>query len=408
MTATRAPAHSPLLSAILAASAVLALSACAPHSAAVRLAREDAVYATQVLDRAPQQGFAPGSFHIGEIHAAEARRDPAASALLREGVIEYARAQHGLSLPARARPAAWGEAPAPYDAAAELDAALARRQFRAWLDAQPPPSPIYHDLQQAYAAILAHPQATQPQATQPAAAQAGAVTPALLRANLERLRWLPREEPATRVDVNIASATLIYVVDGQAKLTMRTASGKPGDETPMLTSKIDSIVLNPPWNVPANIAAAELMPKGEDYLAAHGFVASETGGLVQNPGPESALGLVKFDFANPYSVYLHDTPSKAAFDKAGRAVSHGCVRLERAMDLANLLLAQEPGWSPQRVADTVATQQTTTVKLHAPVAVRLLYLTAVPSGGRIAVLPDVYGWDAALLRLMDQGAGAKA
>lgn len=382
----------------LTAPAALGLEACAPRSAAAKLAQADASYAIAVLDRAPEQGFAPGSFHIREIHAAQARRDPAASGLLRAGVIEYARAQHGLSLPARSRPAAWGEAPPPYDAAAELDAALARGQFRPWLDSQPPPSPLYRALQQAYAAALAGPQA----------GASGAVTPALLRANLERLRWLPREEPATRVDVNIASATLIYVVDGQPKLTMRTASGKPGDETPMLTSKIDAIVLDPPWNVPEAIAANELTPKGPEYLAEHGFVTNDAGRLVQQPGPGSALGLVKFEFANPYAVYLHDTPSKAAFDKAGRAVSHGCVRLERAMDLANLLLANEPGWSPERVADVVASQQTTTVKLHTPVPVRLLYMTAVPSAGGIAVLPDIYGWDADLLTRLDRGAGEPA
>jgi murein L,D-transpeptidase YcbB/YkuD len=378
------------------------LGACAPRSAGARLARDDARYAIAVLDRAPEQGFAPGSFHIREIHAAQDRRDPAASRLVRAGVIEYARAQHGLSLPARSRPAAWGAAPPPYDAAAELDAALSQGRFRPWLDSQPPPSPLYRALQQAYAAALAGSQAA------PQTAQAGSAAPALLRANLERLRWLPREEPATRVDVNIASATLIYVVDGQPRLTMRTASGKPGDETPMLTSKIDAIVLDPPWNVPETIAANELMPKGPDYLAEHGFVTNEAGRLVQQPGPGSALGLVKFEFANPYAVYLHDTPSKAAFGQSGRAVSHGCVRLERALDLANLILAGEPGWSPERVAEVIASEQTTTVKLRQPVPVRLLYLTAVPSAGGIAVLPDVYGWDADLLRRLDQGAGVRA
>ena len=193
--------------------------------------------------RQPEQGFAPGSFHIREIHAAEDRHDPTVSALLRAGVIEYARAQHGLSIPARDRPAAWGEAPPAYDAASELDAALSRRQFRSWLDSQPPSSPLYRTLQAAYAA------SRKPDHEPETAASGNA---ALLRANLERLRWLPRAEPATRVDVNIASATLIYLEDQQPRLTMRTASGKPGDETPMLTSTIKSIVLNPPWNVPAH------------------------------------------------------------------------------------------------------------------------------------------------------------
>jgi len=202
--------------------------------------------------------------------------------------------------------------------------------------------------------------------------------------------------------------SLIYLVDGQPRLTMKTASGKPGDETPILTSKIDHIVLNPPWNVPKEIAEKELLPTGEDYLAAHGFATKDDGGLVQPPGPDSALGLVKFDFDNPYAVYLHDTPSKAAFDRGGRAVSHGCVRLEHAMDLANLLLANQPGWSPEHVQEVIASGQTTTIALSHPVAVRLFYLTAVPQDGQIVLAPDIYGWDAPVLELLDRAALAPA
>ena len=380
--------------ALLLAPLVLPQVACSPRPAGRRLAQADADLALKVLDRAPEHGFPSGAFQVREIHAAVARKDPQASALLRAGVIASARAQHGLTLPAKARPAAWGEGPPPYDAAAELDAALANRNVPQWLAALPPPDPLYAQLQGAYAASLAQP---------PSPFQA------TLRANLERLRWLPRQAPApTRVDVNIASATLIYLVDGQPQLTMRTACGKPGDETPTLTSQIDDIVLNPPWNVPAGIANDELLPKGEDYLASHGFTTRDDGGLMQQPGPDSALGLVKFDFPNPYAVYLHDTPSKGAFDRSQRAVSHGCVRLERAMDLANLILGREAGWSPQRVADVVAAGQTTTVKLRSPVPVRLLYLTAVPQGtsqGQTLVpVPDLYGWDAELLQRLDRAA----
>jgi murein L,D-transpeptidase YcbB/YkuD len=355
------------------------------------LARADAKYAFQVLDRAPEHGFAPGSFNIAAVHAAEDRHDPKVSAMLRASVIVYARAQHGLLIPTKARPAAWGAAPKAYDPAPEMDAAMRQGQFHQWLDAQAPKSPLYQTLQQAYVAAAAQPQTPQ-----------GAARLARLRANLERLRWLPRDEPATRVDVNIASASLIYVSDGQPGLTMRTASGKPGDETPMLASKIDNIVLNPPWNVPDEIAANELVPKGPDYLASHGFVTTDAGRLQQKPGPDSALGLVKFDFDNPYAVYLHDTPAKAAFDRAGRAVSHGCVRLERAVDLANLLLANAPGWSPARVQEVIASRETTTVKLPRPVPVRLMYLTVVPGPSGLVDAPDIYNWDAPLLALLDR------
>ncbi|MBS0333526.1 MAG: L,D-transpeptidase family protein [Proteobacteria bacterium] len=370
------------------------LAACSGGASPDGLAKADGQYALQVLDHAPEQGFPKGAFDVGAIHAALDRRDEAqASALLRPAVIAYARAQHGVLIPAKSRPQAWGESAKPYDAATELDSALRAGRFRQWLDGQPPASPLYQALQKAYVATLA--QAQTPQTT------AYANT---LRANLERLRWLPRDEPATRIDVNIASMSLIYIVDGQPRLTMRTASGKPGDETPILTSTIDHIVLNPPWNVPKGIAEKELLPKGEAYLAAHGFETKDDGGLVQTPGPQSALGLVKFDFDNPYAVYLHDTPSKAAFDRDGRAVSHGCVRLEHALDLANLLLATQPGWSPQRVQQVIDGGQTTTIPLSHPVPVRLFYLTAVPQDGRIVLTSDIYGWDAPMLQLLDKAA----
>jgi murein L,D-transpeptidase YcbB/YkuD len=227
---------------------------------------------------------------------------------------------------------------------------------------------------------------------------------AQIRANLERLRWLPREEPATRVDVNTAAATFSYFVDGKPVLHMLAASGKPGDETPMLASNIDGIVLNPPWNVPQGIAQEELYPKeaaNPGYFAANGY-AVQDGRLVQEPSADSALGLVKFEFDNPYSVYLHDTPSKAAFARSRRAVSHGCVRLAQALTFAKLLLARETGWSAARVDQVLASGETTQVKLSHAVPVRLLYLTAYPEGGRIAFRPDVYGWDAELLRKLDR------
>lgn len=369
-----------------------ALAACGGPSGERALAKRDAKYALEVLERAPEHGFAPGSFRVRELKAAIEGKDPKAAALLRASIVDYARAQHGLAIPAKARPAAWGMKPPAYDAAAELNAALQGRRFREWIDALPPPASLYRTLQQSYVATL--------KAAKDAPQAMGAA--ATLRANLERLRWLPREEPATRVDVNIASATLLYVVDGQPRLSMRTACGKPGDETPMLTSKIDHIVLNPPWNVPETISTEELLPKGPEYLASHGFTTDEAGHLVQQPGPESALGLVKFDFDNPYAVYLHDTPAKGAFDRGMRAVSHGCVRLERALDLANLLLATEPGWSPQRISDVLASRETTTVKLGRPVTVRLMYLTAVPEAGTLRLVPDIYGWDAPVLQLLDR------
>jgi murein L,D-transpeptidase YcbB/YkuD len=227
---------------------------------------------------------------------------------------------------------------------------------------------------------------------------------AQIRANLERLRWLPRRAEPDRIEVNTAAGLVDVYRGGAHVLHMLAAAGKPGDETPILVSAVQSVVLNPTWNVPDGIAEEEILPKGPAYLQRLGFVENaEADGvrLVQKPGPQNALGQVKFLFDNRYSVYLHDTPARAAFAREQRSVSHGCVRLERAVDLARLLLSTEPGWSPQRVDEVLAGSETTEVKLQRPVPVMLAYMTAFAVNGGIAFRQDIYGWDAEVLRRLD-------
>lgn len=234
---------------------------------------------------------------------------------------------------------------------------------------------------------------------------------AQIRANLERLRWLPRQSQSDRIEVNTAAGLVDVYRDDQNVMHMLAASGKPGDETPILISNIETVVLNPTWNVPDTIAEKELLPKGAAYLQRMGFIqtaSSEGVKLTQKPGPQNALGQVKFLFPNRYAVYLHDTPARATFQREQRAVSHGCVRLERAVDLARLVLSTEPGWSAERIDDVLATGETTEVKLTQPLPVSLMYLTAFAVGDAIAFRKDVYGWDAEVLRRLDAGVGGAA
>lgn len=226
-----------------------------------------------------------------------------------------------------------------------------------------------------------------------------------IRANLERWRWLPRPLPATRVEVDAASGSMDYYLAGRPALHMLAAAGKPDDKTPMLVSAITQVEFNPPWRVPADIVRKELYPKearDHGYLRRNHFVRgiSAAAPLVQEPGPKSALGEVKFEFDNPYGVYLHDTPAKGAFEQAQRQVSHGCVRLERATDLAKTLLTPS-GWPPQQVDQAIAGQATSTVKLSGPTPVLLLYWTALVLNGKMNFREDFYGWDAVLVGLLD-------
>lgn len=224
-----------------------------------------------------------------------------------------------------------------------------------------------------------------------------------IKANMERWRWLPPELERNRVQVNIAAAVLTLFDGDQPVMSMKAVTGRPGDETPMLTSSIHSIVLNPPWNVPAGIATRELWPKEKaspGYLARNGFRVIDNGDgtkRLQQAAERSALGKYKFDFANPFAVYLHDTPAQAGFARFDRLASHGCVRLEKPGELADRLLSGTPEWPAETVDATVAAGKTVRAKLADPVAVYLLYWTAFASQtGVVGFRDDPYRWDGTL------------
>jgi murein L,D-transpeptidase YcbB/YkuD len=235
-------------------------------------------------------------------------------------------------------------------------------------------------------------------------------------ANMERWRWLPTELPADRIQVNIAAAVLTVFHEDSPVLSMRAATGRPGDETPMLESTIQSIVLNPPWNVPTDIANKELWPKERahpGYFRRNDFIVIKTpeGGvrLQQKAGPKAALGHVKFDFANKYGVYLHDTPTHSTFGRYARLVSHGCVRLEKPVLLANTLLQGSSQWTPDAVDQTIAGGDTTRAMLPKPIAVYLLYWTAyMGPDGQMNFRGDPYGWDQVLMQRIAAASHAAA
>lgn len=212
----------------------------------------------------------------------------------------------------------------------------------------------------------------------------------ILAVNLERRRWLDRAPPATRIDVNTAAAELHYYKDGSEKDRRRVVVGQPDWETPELGSPITRLVANPPWTVPESIAKEELLPKGAAYLAKENIVM-KNGRLVQEPGPKSALGLVKFDMVNEEQIYLHDTPAKALFASTQRHASHGCVRVVNAVEFSRLL-AQDDG-KLEAFDKAMATKEETFVELAAKIPVRLLYHSAYLDGGRVVFRTDPYAWD---------------
>ncbi len=229
-----------------------------------------------------------------------------------------------------------------------------------------------------------------------------------IEANMERWRWLPRQLPDTRVQVNIAAAVLAVYRDGAPVMAMKAVAGRPEDQTPMLHSNISDIVLNPPWHVPDTIAKKEIWPKAHKdpgYLARNQYHVVD-GRLIQKAGPKSALGRFKFNFPNSFDVYLHDTPAQAAFGRSSRLASHGCVRLEQPKALANLLLEDNASWPAERIDTTIAGDDTVRVPLSQTIPVYILYWTAfVDNSGQTQFRADAYDWDHRLVDLLNAAKG---
>ena len=222
-----------------------------------------------------------------------------------------------------------------------------------------------------------------------------------LAVGMERLRWADRSPPPTRIDVNTAAAILDYWRDGQHADRRRVVTGEPGKETPQLQSPMVSLVAHPIWRIPDSIYEEELAKKGSGYFAAN-HMAFREGRLVQLPGPKNSLGDVKFDMENGQSIYLHDTPAKALFADVERHRSHGCVRVEGAVQFA-MMLASENGVLPE-LQKGLAGKDEKFVKLNRPIPVRLLYRTAYYDGGTVRMVPDIYGWDDAIAAKLGLGA----
>jgi murein L,D-transpeptidase YcbB/YkuD len=209
--------------------------------------------------------------------------------------------------------------------------------------------------------------------------------------NMERLRWLDRNPPETRIDVNTGAATLEYWRNGSLRDKRNVVVGQPDWETPQLGSPIFQLVAHPYWRVPKSILEDELIKKSPAYLAEQGMEWRE-GRLVQLPGPKNSLGEVKFDMRNDHAIYLHDTPAKALFGLPERHRSHGCIRVQGALDFAMLLASDDGVLIPLQEA-LMKLDQEGFVKLKNEVPVRLMYLTAFLDDGQVRIVDDVYGWD---------------
>jgi murein L,D-transpeptidase YcbB/YkuD len=237
-----------------------------------------------------------------------------------------------------------------------------------------------------------------------------------IRANLERARWVLYDPRSDFIVVNIAGFQAYAIRRGEIAWRSRVVVGKPYTKTPVFSANMTYAVVNPTWTIPLNIARNETIPalrRNPGYLAAHNMDAFAAGGkavdpakvdwskanatqyrFVQRPGPDNALGFMKFMFPNGHDVYLHDTPSRNLFERDARAFSHGCIRVDDIHGLAELLF----GWNRDKLDAAIATGKTQTVLLDKPLLVMVLYWTVQSDDdGGVTFFPDIYARDPAVI-----------
>ena len=249
---------------------------------------------------------------------------------------------------------------------------------------------------------------------------------ALMRRSAAAMRAFRDTAPDTVLLVNLPSQTTTFVRGGQEAVTMRAIVGSPSRETPLLEDRITHVIVNPTWTVPPTVLKEDKLPllraKGSPgiqhamvYLdgepvepAAVDWTGVTPGRvrIVQRPGDHNALGRFRFNLTNPHNIYLHGTNEPRLFERDVRTVSSGCVRLEDARVMAELLLGDNPV-TPERIDRMLDKAEPQWVKLARPVPVRFVYWTAtVEPGGRIRLHPDIYDRIDETAAVPGQGQGA--
>lgn len=242
---------------------------------------------------------------------------------------------------------------------------------------------------------------------------------------LERLRWTPLMQGPRMIVINIPEFVLrAYDVQGGhivVRQEMKVIVGKAmGTRTPLFDEDMRFIEFSPYWNVPPSIARGEIVPRlrrDPDYFAREGFefvspdgrvdttltaqnldaVLSAQARIRQRPGPQNALGDIKFVFPNRNNIYLHHTPATKLFERDRRDLSHGCIRVEQPVALAKFVLQDTPDWTGERILAAMGKGESATIRLTEPVPVLIAYGTVLVKAGQIHFFEDIYGLD----RLLD-------
>ena len=297
------------------------------------------------------------------------------------------------------------------DLATRLADAVAKNRVRDSLEELAPTHPQYKGLQAALVRELQTP--------------TGDGHLEKIRINLERWRWAPRDLGDRYVLINVPAYQMQVMEGEQPTLAMRVVVGDPEHQTPLFSDLMTYVVFSPYWNIPPDILRNETLPRvarDPDYLQRNNMEVVATSGDVvdpaaidwsddastrglrfrQAPGPENALGLVKFIFPNNFNVYLHDTPSDKLFFKDTRALSHGCIRVEQPVVLARYVMSERPEWTEDRIRNAMHANREQAVTLKKPIPVHIGYWTAwmEADGKTLTFTDDPYGIDPKHARLL--------
>ncbi len=353
-----------------------------------------------VVLRAGDQGLAPERFHAKLLRQTATLSQLDRELLLSDAFLSYADALAHGAIPVERRRDDEALTPGPIDVVAALDAAIDSTDPAGAIETLAPTTPTYRALREALQKYCSGTPVGDKATTNPLRE---------IDVNLERQRWLPRPLPADRVWVNVADERVVFYRDDQPVFSTRVIVGQDVKEnqSPEFRATINGIVFNPPWNIPGDIATNEILPNlshDPNYLTRHNMVILPNGGLQQLPGPNSGLGLLKFDMENRFDVYLHDTPDKELFNRDNRRISHGCIRVQEPRELAALLMQQPV----DTINQAIATGSTTRGNLPAPIPVFVVYQTAfVDADGTLQFRPDIYNRDAEIWSQLQAGGGNK-
>ena len=233
-------------------------------------------------------------------------------------------------------------------------------------------------------------------------------------ANMEQWRWMPADLGSTYINVNIPEFTVRVIKNGSVIHSERVVTGKFETQTPIFSDMMRTVVFQPSWNVPESIKILELLPKlraGGNPLEGRGLAMKRNGHdvdvwdvdwekqdirnfhIYQPPGDSNVLGVVKFLFPNKHSVYLHDTPSKSLFNEKVRTFSHGCMRVRNPVQLAEVIMAEDKGWTKAKINEMIGSgPEDNDVALEKPMPVHVTYFTAwVEDNGELKTFADIYG-----------------